>query len=396
MTQSPPIIEILGPWLQNNGDGLNLWSVADRFARSGTLAVSSTLGMEKLPEQPRLAWVKWMPDLTALGKAARSRSPARVARLLQDAAALTLAPRSMLTARHIAPGREMAALLDCSGFAYGDTWPTHRIDRRAAYYRKLKAQGTAVILLPQAFGPFERPEMRASCTAMFEQCDLIYPRDSVSHRHFQGLGFDARIPGVVPDITHLLKGRTPADPPLWKQRVCIVPNARMMDKTSPETADRYLSFLLTSIDVVRAQKREPCLLVHERNDLPLAQRIRDQAAFPITIVDEDALVSKGMLGACYAVIGSRYHALISALSQGVPAIGTSWSHKYEELFGDYGCGEYLLSPEDGTGPLETSLRRLLDPVVRDGLAARLATQAEKQQAKVEHMWSRIESFIFSQ
>lgn len=395
MPNSPPIIEVLGPWLQNNGDGLNLWSVADRFRDSATVAVSSTLGLEKLPERPQLAWVKWMPDLASLGKAVRSGSPKKVARLCQDGMALALAPRKMLHARRVAPGREMAALLDCSGFAYGDVWPTHRIERRTAYYRKLKAQGTAVILLPQAFGPFERPDIRRCCTELFEQCELIYPRDGASRRHLVDLGVADKTPPVTPDITHLLKGTPPADPAAWKQRVCIVPNARMMDKTSQETSDRYLSFLLKSIELVRAQKLEPCLLVHERNDLPLAQRIRDSVASPLPVLNEDALNSKGILGASYAVIGSRYHALISALSQRVPAIGTSWSHKYEELFGDYGCSEYLLPPEGDPSRLEATLARLLDPVTRDALAARLSLQAEKQKAKVENMWGRIESQIFA-
>ncbi|HEV2293542.1 MAG TPA: polysaccharide pyruvyl transferase family protein [Tepidisphaeraceae bacterium] len=395
MSNSPPVIELLGPWLQNNGDGLNLWSVAERFKESATVAVSSTLGLEKLPERPRLAWVKWMPDLASLGKAARSGSPQKVARVCQDGVALALAPRRMLHARRIAPGREIAALLDCSGFAYGDVWPTHRVERRAAYYRKLKAQGTAVILLPQAFGPFERPEMRHCCRELFEQCELIYPRDAISRQHLVELGVGDKAPAVTPDITHLLKGTPPVDPGAWKRRVCIVPNARMTDKTSPERGDRYFGFILKAIDHVRARDLEPVLLVHERNDLPLAQCIRDAVTVPPAIVDEDALASKGILGGCYAVVGSRYHALISALSQGVPAIGTSWSHKYEELFGDYGCCQYLLSPEGDAAQLEATLGRMLDPAVHDTLAAHLAVHAQQQKAKVEEMWSRIEWLIFS-
>jgi polysaccharide pyruvyl transferase WcaK-like protein len=389
-----PAVEILGPWLQNNGDALNLHAVAERFSGRATLAVSSTLGLERLPAHPPLQYVKWAPDLATLAAAARSASPRRLARVCRDGVALALAPRTMLAARGIAPGRELAALLDCSGFAYGDVWPTHRVERRTAYYRTLERQGTPVVLLPQAFGPFERLDVRRCCAELFEHCESIYPRDRISREHLVSLELRGKTFEVVPDITHLLDGTPPADPSVWRERVAVVPNARMLDRTSEARSDRYVAFLLQAIAAVRAGGLEPCLLVHERNDEPLAHRIRQSLDFPIAIVMEDALVSKGILGACHAVIASRYHALISALSQGVPAIGTSWSHKYEELFGDYQCAEYLLSPEGESSRLEAAIADLLRPEVREEQAGRLVARAREQKAKVEEMWARVEPLVF--
>ena len=45
---------------------------------------------------------------------------------------------------------------------------------------------------------------------------------------------------------------------------------------------------------------------------------------------------KAVLSCCDAVLSSRYHALIAALSQEIPAIAFGWSHKYEALLEEVG------------------------------------------------------------
>jgi len=44
---------------------------------------------------------------------------------------------------------------------------------------------------------------------------------------------------------------------------------------------------------------------------------------------------KSVIGNCDLLLSSRYHALIAALSQGIPAAAIGWSHKYEELLAEF-------------------------------------------------------------
>jgi polysaccharide pyruvyl transferase WcaK-like protein len=46
--------------------------------------------------------------------------------------------------------------------------------------------------------------------------------------------------------------------------------------------------------------------------------------------------ARSIIGRCEYLVGSRFHALVFALSQGVPCTALGWSHKYEELMSQFG------------------------------------------------------------
>jgi len=69
-----------------------------------------------------------------------------------------------------------------------------------------------------------------------------------------------------PDISHLLDGTQPEHPEEWDNRVAIVPNSRMLDKTDSTVSDNYLKSLKVCVDRVIANNLEPVILQHEAND----------------------------------------------------------------------------------------------------------------------------------
>ena len=423
-TDSSPAVELVGPWLKNNGDGLNLWSVVGwaRGSRGGgreggavRLGVSSMLGCEALPEEADLSWVQWPAGLGDLASSAKRGEAKALVRQLGQTAALTLLPPAKLTQRRWIDGRRLAGLLDCSGFAYGDVWSLPRVERRIQHYGRVKHHGGKLILLPQAFGPFTRPDVRDRVGTLLRMCDLIFARDRISLEHLQTLpGLEDKL-AVAPDITHLLEGQAPRDADLpsmnpgsesrgkggrvegWSQTVLIVPNARMLDRTEAEVAEGYEALVGAAVAATRDAGLVPRLMVHEANDRPLAERLARRyladAQVEDVIIQEDARRSKGIIAASFAVIGSRYHALISALSSGVPALGTSWHHKYEELFDDYGRDGFLLSPADPPEKQQGVFAELLDRDGRAAAAASVAERAAQQKAQVAAAWARVESCL---
>jgi len=53
---------------------------------------------------------------------------------------------------------------------------------------------------------------------------------------------------------------------------------------------------------------------------------------------------KYLIGQCDFFVGSRMHACIAALSQGVPAVSIAYSKKFQGVLGSIGCDEMVVDP----------------------------------------------------
>src|SRR5690606_29918631 len=94
---------------------------------------------------------------------------------------------------------------------------------------------------------------------------------------------------------------------------------------------------------------------------------------------------KGIIGNVYAVITSRFHGLVSALSQGTPCLATSWSHKYEMLLKDYKYEDGLL-PINDLSASEDKIAKLLDRESNVSIRKNLEEQSKVQKALSKEMW----------
>ncbi len=97
-----------------------------------------------------------------------------------------------------------------------------------------------------------------------------------------------------------------------------------------------------------------------------------------------------MLGKARFVAGSRFHALVSSLSQGVLCIGAGWSHKYPELFNEFGVPSYLVSDFTNTAEIDSIFIRLSDSAVFAEDQKKLETAVTQVKEEVEQMWVSVE------
>jgi colanic acid/amylovoran biosynthesis protein len=113
--------------------------------------------------------------------------------------------------------------------------------------------------------------------------------------------------------------------------------------------------------------------------------------FPI-LAPQDPKEIKMVIGCCAAVLTSRFHGFASALFQGIPAIATSWSHKYEELAAEFGAHGCVLRDLDAASTVE-SLKTMADPAASAELRKRISTEGVRIKGDIRRMWSEIGKLI---
>lgn len=291
--------------------------------------------------------------------------------------------------------KEIDVVLDAAGFSYSDQWGEGPAIELAQSCRRWRKQGTKVILLPQAMGPFGSQKIKDAMNRAADHADLIFAREQISYEHLiQAVGQRPNIK-MAPDFTNLLEGMLPDYFPADSDRFCLVLNYRMIDKTSREQSEAYLPFMIKCAKLLLAKGVFPFILVHEgADDLMLAQEISKACDGGLEIITEShPLKNKGILGACRGTVGSRFHGLVSALSQGVPSLATGWSHKYRMLFEDYGFGEGLVDILAGENEIQHKIDLIVESESRQKIQATLRGKSANLKRLSEQMWQEVTGVI---
>jgi len=261
------------------------------------------------------------------------------------------------TTKYVAQGIDV--VLDAGGFQFSDQWKIDdaKLFSWEKYYQKLKKQGTKIILMPQAFGPFQTKNGKRSAKMIDSYADVIFAREKVSYDYLVEAGVNQDKIKLYPDFTALVDGIIPERCKSLQGHVCIIPNMKMIDKGAV-SMKRYLLLMSQLIQTIRENGKEAFLLNHaEKQDASLCQLINENIQNPLFIVNNlNALEVKGVISQSYMLVSSRYHGAASALNTGVPCLATSWSHKYEELFKDYEQYDCLLEFSN----IEKTLKKMND------------------------------------
>ena len=302
-------------------------------------------------------------------------------------------PRGLRRRLGLVHPADLDAVLDASGFAYGDQWGPDKARQAASYFRYVRRCGGKVVLMPQSMGPFEKPAVRDAARRLLDQVDLAFPRDATALECVTDLGgADGRV-FQAPDFTPLVDGAPPPDLEIPEGAAAIIPNQKMIQMTGarPEAYERLVADVIGGFG---DRGLRPFFLRHAKRDEELIGRIQALLPAPIPVVREpDALRIKGVIGRCRVALCSRYHGLVSALSQGVPSIATGWSHKYRHLVEEYGCPEALVDVDADREAVRERVASLLEPSHHAALRARLAERAAWHRDRVRSMWERVDALL---
>lgn len=243
---------------------------------------------------------------------------------------------------------DVDVVLDASGFSYSDQWsPKMSIYHLLGELKRAKKHGKPYIFMPQAFGPFSNLKVREMIKRGFPDAALICAREEASYQYVKEITGELDRLVIFNDFTNLIAAEKIKLFP--EKQVCIIPNKNMINPRNKHKkwVSSYKELVLNAISIYRELGYQPFFLNHEGNaDLALINDINsslEQAL--IVITEENPVKVKGYISASDGVLCSRYHGCISALSNGIACLGTSWSHKYEQLYRQYEADDFLLEPE---------------------------------------------------
>lgn len=256
------------------------------------------------------------------------------------------------------------AVLDISGYAYGDPWRAGSAKTALRVTEYCRRTNKPYLFLPQAWGPFEKPEILDACARACRSARLVVARDDVSREHL------SRLPGVdparivqAPDIAFLFAGsgeqrgreimdRLRVD--CARPVVGIAPNMKVYQRTAGSgEANRYVQVLMEICRYLRAQDADVLLIPHHAvdqetgalDDRILGSLVAAHMADPRVVSWNEcpsAADIKSVMAHLDLLVGSRFHALVGTLSSGVPVFALSWSHKYQELLRPFHLDRYVV------------------------------------------------------
>ena len=280
--------------------------------------------------------------------------------------------------------------IDGSGFTFSDQWNHGKLSYDIWKYRleHLGKQNAKIIFLPQAFGPIKKDWTKQLVTLLSDKASMIFPRESKSYDYLVKAGVDKHKMKICTDFTSLVDGKAPKRYAHLSGQVCVIPNLRMVDKGTM-TIDSYLDLMDTVIREIKSHGYIPFLLNHESlGDERLCFDIQRKVGEIEVVTGLNALEVKGVISLSYACISSRFHGVASALNSGVPCLATSWSHKYEELYKDYGLSGCLVNLND----IEETKRKIhwiLTTEVNKEIRDKLKEAKPSIQDQARAMWDEI-------
>lgn len=277
--------------------------------------------------------------------------------------------------------------IDASGFAISDQWnlSVENVKSWKYLFREFGGGKCRMVFLPQAFGPIKNHNTLQVVKALSDSADIIMPREQVSQEWLVKSNVNKDKILMFTDFTSLVDGVFPKQYNHLKNGICIIPNCRMIDKGAIDMAE-YFQILRAIIELSHKSNRPVYMLNHEgKDDENLAFKCAKEIQDIEVVTGLNALQVKGLIESAYLCVSSRFHGVASALNSCVPCLATSWSHKYAELFRDYGVSDCIL-PLDNIDSLLKRVEELMEEKTNLEMREHLSLVLPKIKEENKKMW----------
>jgi len=214
--------------------------------------------------------------------------------------------------------------------------------RSALYYLGVLALAAALsrrtMVYAQGIGPLRRGWIRRFTRAVLARTDLITVRDDDSLRQLRELGVSGTV-HVVADPAFAL---TPAPDVHIRELLGPRGTPRIGVVVRPWGDNAYVEVLIEALRAARDLTGAQIVVFafHPAHDMAISRAAADTLGARI-VADLHPREMMAAVATLDLLVGVRLHALIAAISAGVPAVGLSYDPKVDGLFRRIGIGHLL-------------------------------------------------------
>lgn len=254
---------------------------------------------------------------------------------------------------------KLDCMIDISGFALSDKFD---YDYNVSYLNTIKVAkklNIPIFLLPQSFGPFQYSKyyneekakrLRADIADTMKYPALIFARERKSRDFLKELGInhavlsddlvlqskEIRLNSIyknppIEDAIHIVEGK----------KVAIIPNIQITTRGFMEGLfheyDETIKYLLDKNYYVY-------IIMHSGEDSGLCREMYQRyQSGGVCLIKKDLTCFEysALIKNFDFVISSRFHAIVHALKECIPAIAIGWAVKYIELMERVGQNQYV-------------------------------------------------------
>ena len=251
-------------------------------------------------------------------------------------------------------------LIDVSGYALSSKWSIESNKQFLTSFTEAEKYGVKTVIMPQSFGPFDYGENSAEMDKRIKKLksvNVIYAREKEGYDLLTtkyGLTNVRLSPDLVLqnkelDLANIFM-KIPKQQRVTLQtannNICVIPNTQTANHSDTETVVK----LYRSIVKKLLKLGKNIYIFNHANDMPLCRKIYQtfQNNENVRLIKNDlsSIEYEYFIKQFDYIICSRYHGIVHAYREHVPAVILGWAIKYKELAKHFGQSEYIFDITD--------------------------------------------------
>ena len=245
-------------------------------------------------------------------------------------------------------------IIDISGFALSSNFHLLHVLNYILNIMIAKKYDIPFYILPQSFGPFkfkfyEKILLYPLMKNYLKYANKIFAREKEGLRYLQSFSknnieksYDIVLQFENYKFENIFNKKIQfKDIDVKDNSVGIIPNSKVFERIKSEDFYSLYKYLINNL---LSQDKNVYILRHSYEDLHICEKIKelfkDNSNVFIISDDLNAIQLEKIIKKFDFIIGSRYHSIIHAYKNKIPAISIGWAVKYEELLSEFDQLDY--------------------------------------------------------